>query len=323
MGQADDAGRARHSAPPPPDPRATARAPAPAQAHPTGETQIVPGRHRASGSLSLFRSAGRRPLVGLGLAAVALVVVALVVGVAVNAASTPGGDRGASTSTADRGLVDWASTQLPTGATLTADPTLAAELGQAGVTAGMLSTSASVASGADGPALQVVRGAESGGRTVVARFTDDAGGELLVVDPAAVPPDAAQLDRRRQLGAALLANPMTAAPAAAAQRLRDGQVDPRLLTLLAGMAARFGIQLADLPATAGEETGSPARAAVVAAVDGAPVAEGSEQLTELRDYLAAQLDVFSPDEVQLVEGGLLLRFRYMTDPDGAVTRGGG
>jgi hypothetical protein len=62
---------------------------------------------------------------------------------------------------------------------------------------------------------------------------------------------------------------------------------------------------------------------VVSAVDGRPVAEGTQELADLRSYLAVQLATFSPDEVRLVDGGLLVRFRYTTDPDGAVTRGGG
>ena len=332
MGQADDPGRGRHSAspaPPPVDPHAppgeAAHAAAPAETPatsnpPPGPPAAVPGRHRAGGPLSRFRALGRWPVVALGIVAFALVVVVVVM-----TTSTSGRDRSTGTAaTSGDDLVAWASAQLPVGATLSAtDPTLATELEQSGAETGMVTTDASAAPGADGPVLQVVRGADPGDGTVVARFTDATGGALTVVDPAAVPPDAAELDRRRQLGAALLANPMTAAPAGAAQRLRDGEVDPRLLMLLAGMAARFGIQLADLPAAAGEEAGAPARAAVVAAVHGDPVAEGTAQLAELRIYLAAQLDIFSPDEVELVEGGLLVRFRYITDPDGAVTASGG
>lgn len=273
------------------------------------------GRHRARGSLARLRAVGRWPL-----AALALLVVAVVVVVAV---ATRGDDHDSSAappSTAARDLAGWASAELPPGATLSADPTLAAALEQAGVEAGILTPATT---SADGPALLVVDAADVGDRTVVARFPDATGGELTVVDPAAVPPDAAQLDRRRQLGAALLANPLTRAPAAAAQRLRAGQVDPRLLTLLAGMAARFGTQLAALPLADGEPPEGSARAAVVSAVDGRPVAEGTQELADLRSYLAVQLATFSPDEVQLVDGGLLVRFRYITDPDGAVTRGGG
>jgi hypothetical protein len=158
---------------------------------------------------------------------------------------------------------------------------------------------------------------------VVARFDGGDGRRLTVVDPARVPPDPAQLDRRRRLGAALLANPRTAAPAAAADQLRDGEVDLRLLTLLAGMAAQFGVQLADLPAVAGEDGQIPARTAVLATAGGSSLTEGTPALTELRAWLSAQVEPFAPDEVRLVDDGLLVGFRYVTDPDGVVTRGGG
>lgn len=348
MGQADDPGRGRHAAspvPPSPDPHA----PVGAAAHPAdpaatsaappstpGPPAAVPGRHRAGGSLSRLGPRGRWPVAALAVVAV-VAVVAVALMVVVVATSLSGRDPGTDTATTSTtsttsatgtttsgdDLAAWARAQLPPGATLAADPTLAAELAQSGAEIGTVTTDDPAASGADGPVLQVVRDADPAGRTVVARFADADGGALTVVDPAAEPPDEAELERRRQLGAALLANPMTAAPPDAAQRLRDGQVDPRLLSLLAGMAARFGVQLADLPAAAGEETGAPARAAVLSAVHGDPVAEGTAALDELRAYLAAQLDTFAPDEVQLVEGGLLVRFRYVTDPDGAVTAGGG
>ena len=324
MGQADDPGRGRHSALPDPpalpdgaDPTGPAAASSPEPARPP-----VPGRHRARGSLTRLRAAGRWPLVALGAVAIALLVVAVTT-------ATSGQDPGTAPTTATAAttsgddLVAWASTQLPVGATLTADPALATELERSGAEPGTVITGDAPVGAAEGPQLEVVRGDDTGGRTVVARFRDATGEELTVVDPAAVLPDVAELEQRRRLGEALLANPMTAPPEGVAQRLSQGEVDPRLLVLLAGMAARFGIQLGDLPAVAGEEAGAPARAAVVVAVRGEPVAEGSAGLVELRSYLDAQLDVFSPDEVRLVEGGLLVRFRYLTDPDGAVTPGGG
>jgi len=326
VGQADDPGRGRHSASPvpPPAPPALPDGPAPPEVPPRVDAApgaaAVPGRHRASGSLDRVRAIGRWPLVGFAVLVVAVVVA---VTVAVTTASRGTDHRTDAGPASAQDLAAWATAQLPPGATLSADPSATVELAQAGVEAGMLTTAASEAGAADRPALQVVRGADVGDSTVVARFPDAAGGELTVIDPAAVPPDPAQLERRRQLGAALLANPLTRAPVDAAQRLRDGQVDPRLLTLLAGMAARFGTQLAELPLAAGEPVGASARAAVVSAVDGRPVAEGTTELAGLRSYLAAQLATFSPDEVQLVDGGLLVRFRYITDPDGAVTRGGG
>ena len=258
----------------------------------------------------------RRPLV----LAAAAAMVALVVLAGVGFATAPRDDFGAA---AEGDLLEWAGSHLPAGATVEADPVLATELQQAGAPAGMFGTSGGPAAGPDGPALQVTRDDGSSTGLVVARFTDAAGRMLAVVDPAAVPPDAAALDRRRTLGAALLDNPATMAPEPAAQLLRDGDVDPRLLSLLAGLTARFGVQLADLPVVPGEEDLVPVRSAVLAAAGGRPLTEGTEQLDDVLAWLSAQRGPFAPDDVRLVDGGLLVGFRYVTDPDGAVTRAGG
>ena len=334
MGQVDDSGRGRHAespAPPPPDapgPRLNvapvAGPPGPnAAAHAGAASTAVPGRHRAHGSLGLARGFVRRPAARLALAAVVLSAVVLAVVVAVTR-SSPDDDGGTSPgTTSGRDLTSWASAQLPVGATLAADPALAAALEQSGMGSGMLGTASSTSSGTDGPALRVVQGGDPAGGTVVARFADGDGGEFTVVDPAAVPPDAAALEQRRSLGAAVLANPATMAPAPAAQLLRDGDVDPRLLTLLAGLAARFQVQLADLSVVPGEEGLTPVRSAVLAAAGGRPLTEGTEPLSEVQTWLSAQRGPYAPDDVRLVDGGLTVGFRYVTDPDGAVTRAGG
>jgi hypothetical protein len=213
--------------------------------------------------------------------------------------------------TAAAQLAAWAAAQLPPGATLSADPAAVDQLARAGVQAGVMTTVAA-ATRRDGPQLQVVDGADPAGRSVVAQFVDAAGEQLTVVDPAAVAPDAAELAERRRLGAALLANPTTAAPGTVARRLRAGTVDPRLLTLLAGMASRFSIRLVDLPSVAGEDHGD-ARAAVVSTT------EGADGLPAVRRWLSAQRRGLAPDDVRPVEDGLLLAFRYVSDPDGELT----
>jgi hypothetical protein len=62
---------------------------------------------------------------------------------------------------------------------------------------------------------------------------------------------------------------------------------------------------------------------VLATAGGSSLTEGTPALTELRAWLSAQVEPFAPDEVRLVDDGLLVGFRYVTDPDGVVTRGGG
>ena len=65
------------------------------------------------------------------------------------------------------------------------------------------------------------------------------------------------------------------------------------------------------------------RSAVVAAIDGRLLTESPAQLAALRDWLSAQQAPLAPDDVRLVDSGLLLHFRYVTDPDGVVTGPGG
>ena len=255
-------------------------------------------------------------------AAVALVALVALAGGALTAA--PRDDFGAA---GDSDLLAWAGAQLPPGATLDADPVLTAELQHAGAPAGLLATTGAQAP-ADGPVLRIGRGANpgtdpgSGAGAVVARF-DDGDRLLTVTDPAATAPDPTALDRRRRLGAAVLASPRTQLPATAAQQLRDGAVDPRLLTLLAGMVARFDVRVADLPAPPGEEPGAAARSARVTAADGGPLTEGSPEWDTIGRWLEAQRPPLAPEEVRLDDGGLLVGFRYVTDPDGVVAGAAG
>ena len=194
------------------------------------------------------RPTARRPVVLAAGAALAVLVV--LAGVAL--ATAPRDDFGARR---DRSLLAWADAQLPVGATLDADPALAAELQQAGAPDGLMRGGDGQAPDGDAPVLQVVPGGDPEAPAAVASFTDGDGRPLTVVDPAATPPDAAALDRRRRLGAALLASPRTQLPEGAVGQLRDGAVDPRLLTLLAGIVARFDVRLADLPHRTGRGGG--------------------------------------------------------------------
>jgi hypothetical protein len=256
------------------------------------------------------RSGAAQATIGRPAALVAAsVVVALVVLAGAALLTSPRDDFGAAR---DRALLSWAGTHLPAGTTLDADPSLAAELQHAGAGAGLLQAAGAGRHVVAAPSLRVVAG-EGGGAPVVARFADQDGRPLTVVDPAAVPPDAAQLDRRQRLGAALLANPRTQLPDDAAGRLRNGTVDPRLLTLLAGMVARNDIRLVDLPPAPGEVGGSAVRSALIAAPEMAPV----------QTWLAAQRSPLAPDDVRLTDSGLLVGFRYATDPDGVVPGPGG
>jgi hypothetical protein len=235
--------------------------------------------------------------------AVGLVVALVVAGLTLRAA--PADDFGA----ADRdALLAWADDQLPAGTTMAADGLLGQDLLRAGVDVGP-------------GGLQVTRGAAPDGAAVVARFGDADTG-LVVVDPQHRAPDADERALRRQLAGALLTNPTTADAGQVTGALLSGDVDPRLLTLLAGIAAQYGVGVSDLPVVPGE-VGPARRFAVVDSVGGTRLVDDPD-LTELvRGWLSAQLPPYSPSTVETVDGGLRVGFDYASAPDDLVSASAG
>ncbi|MEI4274111.1 hypothetical protein TEK04_20495 [Klenkia sp. LSe6-5] len=237
-------------------------------------------------------------------AAVGLVVGLVVAGAAVRL--SPADDFGA----ADRrAFLDWYGQQVPAGSTVTASGLLADELRRAGVPVA-----------ADGDGLQVSRGGAGAGE-VVARFgTEDTG--LVVRDLRHRGPDADERALRRQLAAALLTNPTTADAGQVTGALLSGDVDPRLLTLLAGIAAQYGVGVTAVPAVDGE-VGTPLRYAVVDSVGGVRLAEDPALVAQVRGWLEAQLPPYAPSSVVEVDDGLRVGFGYVPDPDALVSAAAG
>ena len=290
-------------------------------------------RHRAAGAAEPSSPPARRIwLIAAGAAlaaALALAAIGLTTGPrrdvgsmtpAGSSAATTGADP-AATDPAATDLAAWAAAQLPAGTVLAADPALRTALEDAGIEPDRLVGDDAATS--DRPVLRVVRTDGAAGAPAVARFGPaDGSAALAVVDPAAVPPSPEQVASRARLGAAVLANPTTVAPAPAAELLRAGRVDPRLLTLLAGMTARFGLQLDALPTAPGEDDGTLVRQAVIAGVDGRPFTDAADT-ADLRTWLSVQEIPLAPRTVRPVDGGLLIGYGYVTDPDGVVTGSGG
>lgn len=235
--------------------------------------------------------------------AVGLVVALVVAGATLR--SAPADDFGA----ADRAaLLAWADAQLPAGTPVAADGLLAEDLRRAGV---------DLAPGG----LQVVRGGVPAGAPVIARFGDAETG-LAVVDPAHRDPDEDERALRRQLAGALLTNPTTADAGAVTGALLSGDLDPRLLTLLAGIAAQYGVGVTEVPAVPGE-VGTALRYAVVDSVGGTRLADDPALAELVRGWLAAQLPPYAPSTVETVEGGLRVGFAYASDPDDLVSASAG
>jgi hypothetical protein len=206
-------------------------------------------------------------------------------------------------------LLEWAGRELPAGARLRPADGVRGDLLTAGAPDDLVTTEEPTGPG--DVVLTVTDGEPDPGSRVVARF-----GELTVVDPSPGTPTPELLDRRWALAAAVLANPTTRAPEAATAVLRSADVDMRLMSLLAVLTAREGIGVADFPRTDGAE--GPARSVLLATVGGAPVGAGEPATEPLRTWLDAQLSPFAPDRVEVAEDGVLLSYRYASDPDTLV-----
>ena len=128
------------------------------------------------------------------------------------------------------------------------------------------------------------------------------GSGRLRIDVRAVAPDgaaayrarlASDLTARREAGRQLLGNPHVRVSAAARSELQAGQVDSRLLTTLAGLAAEEPVQVdAFADSGPGASAGVPLRSAVITAAGRADPAALADMLTFVRaqrpPYLAAQ-----------------------------------
>ncbi len=238
----------------------------------------------------------------------------------------PAGDDGATPSPPSAGAdprtpagpapADWLPAALAPSAGLVASADVREELAAAGVPADRLRPPEDEVRPGD---LLAVPGTPPPGARVVASLGRAGGGRLLVVDPQPGEPTGEQRQWRRSLGAALLANPTTTADPAAAAALGSGEVVPRLLGLLAALAAGEGVGVAALPALPGEEeAATPARRVLVDALGGAPVPADPAATDRLRAWLAAQRPPYAPTVVEVTDDGVLVGFPYHSAPDALV-----
>jgi hypothetical protein len=206
-------------------------------------------------------------------------------------------------------LLEWAERELPDDARLRPADDVRGDLLTAGAPDDLVGTEEPTGPG--DLVLTVTDGEPPPGDRVVARFE-----RLTVLDPSPGMPTPEQLDRRRALAEAVLANPTTRAPEEAAAVLRSADVDMRLMSLLAVLTAREGLSVAAFPRTDGAE--GPARSVLLAAVGSAPVGAGQPATEPLRTWLEAQLPPFAPDSVEVTADGVLLSYRYASEPDALV-----
>jgi hypothetical protein len=143
------------------------------------------------------------------------------------------------------------------------------------------------------------------------------------VQEPAEPVPAEELANRRAAGSDLLRNPKLITEPPAATALEQGQVDPRLLSVL--VSAIFGqtIKVADFPAARGEEgTDAARRTAIITEIDGAPVDANGEATEKLVRFLEAQLPTYRPADVSvsLTESTMTIRYDAPS-PVGLLARG--
>ena len=115
---------------------------------------------------------------------------------------------------------------------------------------------------------------------------------------------AAEADRRTRLGSALAENPALRLGPAAADALRAGQVDPRLLLVLTALTTAHRISVEDFPVAELDAPAVPRRQALLTVIDdGAPA---SSEL--LRTWLTAQQAPFVPTDLDPVGPALLVGY---------------
>ena len=152
------------------------------------------------------------------------------------------------------------------------------------------------------------------GPTVVASTAHGTGGAPGVIcrTDGGADPVAAESERRIRFGAALADNPALRLGPAAAAALRAGQVDPRLMLVLAAMTTAHRVAVDDFPAVELDAPDVPRRQALLTAIDGG--APASSEL--LRTWLNAQQPPFVPSSIR--PSGSAVLVGYPAPPTGGL-----
>ena len=184
-------------------------------------------------------------------------------------------------------------------------------------TAGMAGSVVQLARTADQRSVPLAR-MGPGRRTEIRQvFPDPAGAQRVASRETVI---------RRAISVELAQNPGLVLAGEARAVLAAGQVDPRLLSVLASLAARQRIGVASFPAASGElgvgtpDTAPLRRRVLITSVDGVPIAASAASTRLLQRWLAAQLPPYRPASV-VIEAGLGLNLRYLApSPTGLLAR---
>jgi hypothetical protein len=115
---------------------------------------------------------------------------------------------------------------------------------------------------------------------------------------------------RRNAGTALLGSARIDVTDEVAALLRDGRVDPRVIAVVAALAATAAVHLIDLPAVAGEDAANQPRRTVLLDTDDAA--------DRLVGYFTGQIGVFRPESASATPDGVLARYPPLA-PTGLLT----
>lgn len=136
--------------------------------------------------------------------------------------------------------------------------------------------------------------------------------EVCGARPAEVADDPAERASRARIGAALAGNPELRLDPAAAELLRRGDVDPRLMIVLVALTGSHTVEVADFPAAALAPPTTLRRQVLVRAVDGA--AATADAPSPVRAWLDGQLPPYAPTLLRDDDGCLLVGYRDAAPP---------
>ena len=204
-------------------------------------------------------------------------------------------------------LTGWVTSQTGPTTVVVADVLDRAELRTAGFPAARLRTPTDPAVSGE---LQLI--AQRPGSAVVpcppgavlASTPSGSGGAPAVVCGAITPATAVEAKVRARLGSALTTNTALKLEPAAADQLRDGHIDPRLMLTLAALTSAHRVGVAAFPAVPLDAPGALRRVVVLSAFDG--TAPASSAL--LKTWLAGQQPPFAPGSVTADGPDLVLSY---------------
>jgi hypothetical protein len=284
-----------------------------------------------------------RGIIAVALVAIALGAVAITVALSRNAAPGQAGNAALGAAASARGqAATWVAQQVAADAIVACDPAMCSALQGKGIPASRLLVLQS--GNADPLGSNVVMATAAVRSQFGSRLASVYAPEVLVsfgqgsarIVIRAVAPDGsaayraamqADVQARMAVGQQLLGNSRLQASATARRQLAAGEIDARLLTTLATLAALYPIDVAGFGGPgAHASAGVPLRSADISGATGVPGARSAVSLSSLKGFLLAQRAPYLPaemDTVRLATGQAVLRVEFTApSPLGLLGTGG-